>query len=77
MRTKLRQTNIQILNRTLQELSVATEKDSSVGAVFRLHCGITPKLQSISEEVKLIEKPKKARGAPKAALINTMKLLTG
>jgi hypothetical protein len=69
MRSKRRQTNIQILNRTLEDISIQ-EPPKIVQSV--------PKpLQPAKEEVKLIEKPKKARGAPKAALINTSKLLTG
>ena len=69
MRTKKRQTNIQILNRELEELSV-----QPVPTITR---PVQRAPQPAKEEVKLIEKPKKGRGAPKAALINTSKLLTG
>lgn len=69
MRTKKRQTNIQILNRGLEELSVE--------AVPTITRPVQKAPQPATEEVKLIEKPKKGRGAPKAALINTSKLLTG
>ena len=69
MRSKKRQTNIQILNRVLEDLTVQ-EPPKIIQSV--------PKpLRPATEEVKLIDKPKKARGAPKAALINTSKLLTG
>lgn len=69
MRSKKRQTNIQILNRVLEDLTVQ-EPPKIIQSV--------PKpLRPSTEEVKLIDKPKKARGAPKAALINTSKLLTG
>lgn len=69
MRSKKRQTNIQILNRVLEDLTVQ-EPPKIIQSV--------PKpLRPSTEEVKLIDKPKKARVAPKAALINTSKLLTG
>lgn len=69
MRSKRRQTNIQILNRSLEELSVE--------APSPIKPSIPKPLQPATVEVKLVDKPKKGRGAPKAALINTSKLLTG
>jgi hypothetical protein len=69
MRTKKRQTNIQILNRGLEELSVRP-----VPTITR---PVQKAPHPATEEVKLVDKPKKGRGAPKAALINTSKLLTG
>lgn len=71
MRSKKRQTNIQILNRSLDELSVQNETKN----IQPVYTAPTP--SPAKDEVKMIEKPKKARGAPKAALINTARLLTG
>ena len=69
MRSKKRQTNIQILNRALEDLT-ADDPPTISRPVQKVP-------QPAKEEVKMIEKPKKARGAPKAALINTLRLLTG
>ena len=69
MRSKRRQTNIQLLQRGLEELTTNDKPNEPPQA--------SKASDSICQEVKLIDKPKKARGAPKRALINTARLLTG
>ncbi len=58
-------TNLQILNSGIEKIALEGAKPPET---------IDSKE---TKEVKLIEKPKRGRGAPKKALINTEKLLTG
>ena len=73
MRSKRRQTNIQLLQRGLEELTT----NSTLPIAPPAPPQTSKASDSICQEVKLIDKPKKARGAPKRALINTARLLTG
>lgn len=69
MRSKRRQTNLQLLNSTLEHLAikpVPTEKVQEAAPP-----------QEQKEVIEVQTKPKRGRGMPKKALINTNLLLTG
>lgn len=70
MRTKKRQTNLQLLNAALQGMTTESPLQAEPQAK-------SLPIEGAGRAVDINVKVKKPRGAPKAPLINTKRLLTG
>lgn len=71
MRSKRRQTNIKLLESNMRQVAIAEKKPEVQSNTYKIKDDMVA-----GRVVKPVEKTPKPKGAKKAALINTKKLLT-